>query len=93
MLDCLFNRRIPETTEDVLIVRPDGKLILIPHFIRRNHPEFIGKTFVNGQAIAYVNDYPSEHDMLTSVLTKKEYQVIMDTINDRLYEYFPCPLC
>eukprot|EP00347_Sterkiella_histriomuscorum_P019708 403340592 len=75
MLDCIFNRFIPETADELLIVRPDGK------------------TFVNGLAQTFDASYPNDHELLTKNLTQKEYQMILETINDTLYTYFPCPLC
>ena len=50
-----------------------------------------GKTFVTGLAMSYSELYDREG--FEGYLTEREFTNIMDTINDTLFNYFPCPMC
>jgi hypothetical protein len=52
----------------------------------------IGKTFVNGLAIEYDDD---SYDLaiMGPVIQRKDFQRIMNQINDTLFTYFACPFC
>lgn len=47
-------------------------------------------TFVTGIAKQYSEVYPFALD---GYVTEREYNTIMQSINDMLFTYFPCPLC
>ena len=47
-------------------------------------------TFVTGIAKQYSENYPQE---LSGYLNEREFNTLMNSINDMLYTYFPCPLC
>ena len=49
-----------------------------------------GKTFVTGLASAFDEEYDAER--LTDHIAASEYQKMIETINDTLLNYFPCPL-
>ncbi len=47
-------------------------------------------TFVTGLARQYCDKFPAE---LKGVLSQKDFEIIMEQINDTLFVYFPCTLC
>ena len=50
-----------------------------------------GKTFITGLAQSYSEDY--DQKVFEDYLTKQEYTRIMESINDVLFNFFPCPMC
>ena len=48
------------------------------------------KTFINGLASCYSEEY--DEARLGEYIDKREYEQIMERINDILINYFPCPL-
>jgi len=50
-----------------------------------------GKTFVNGLARVYADDYDEE--AFNGYLSRRDFSTIMESINDALFNYFPCPMC
>ena len=50
-----------------------------------------GKTFINGLAQEYSDEYNEK--AFEGYLTRREFQTIMESINDALFSYFPCPMC
>ena len=55
--------------------------------------ESIGKTFVNGLAMEYLDGGAYDEFSLKGHISEKDFSRIFTQINDTLYSYFPCPLC
>ena len=73
-MDCCFNRFIPKSTNDMLVIRPASK------------------TFINGMAEAYSFDDYDER-FLKGILFQREYDAIVERINNAIYSEYPCPGC
>ena len=71
-MDCVFNKLIPESTLDRIILRPTSK------------------TWVNGIAHSYSEDYPIG---LEAYMTEDEFLEAIGSINDSLNDLWPCLLC
>ena len=77
-MDCLFNKQIPQSTNTIHVIRPDGNnqkpkpqsfLFLLS--------STIGKTFVSGLACRYRSDsYDSEK--LKDYISDMEYYTMME---------------
>jgi hypothetical protein len=50
-----------------------------------------GKTYINGMSEAFVLEYDAEK--LNGLLTKSEFEGILDKINEAIINEYPCPGC
>lgn len=50
-----------------------------------------GKTYINGMCEAYRLDYDAEK--LSQVLSRSEFEGVVDKINISIMEEYPCPGC
>lgn len=72
-MDCLFNKQIPQSSNNELIFPPAGK------------------TFITGLAFSYQFYY--DPTILGSKIKETQFNYLMNSLNDELYTYWPCPLC
>ena len=73
-MDCYFNRYIPKSSEDRLIIRPASK------------------TWWNGMSESYsFRDYDPK--LMEWQMSQKEFDKMIETINDSIWNYYPCPGC
>lgn len=85
LMDCLFNKHIPKSSEHVHIIRPASMTTCLSDIN-------IGKTFVNGMAWKYDRD-SYDRKKLRPRITKRHYEMMVDEINKELQEYWPCFCC
>ena len=73
-MDCVFNRFIPRTSQDTLIIRP------------------YGKTFANGMAQTFsYDDY--DETLLKGHLTRREFESVIEEVNNHIFSRYPCIGC
>lgn len=73
-MDPCFNRFIPKSRDDLIVIRPASK------------------TFVNGMAEAYsFDDYNVK--LMEWNMTSREYERMIEMLNEKIYNEYPCPGC
>ena len=81
-MDCLFNLQIPPSSENVVVLRPQGNL-LKPSAKEKYitiHVNLIGKTFITGVASSYDNTY--DEARLGNHMKQNEFAYLIGYLND-----------